>query len=55
MDMSDQYIEIYEYVDGMKDCREGAEHKNRNPSYNRGYAAEHEMQEVRTHQTEQQQ
>ena len=40
--------EISEFIQGMKDCNDGVEHESKTGAYNRGYAAEYELEQIIT-------
>jgi hypothetical protein len=37
-----------DYIAGMTDCAAGVPHKNKNPEYTRGYAAQYEIEQKAT-------
>jgi hypothetical protein len=43
---------VAEFIDGQRDCRDGVEHQSRSESYDRGYAAQYELEQMNTERTE---
>ena len=43
--------ELFEFIRGQKDCKEGKEHKSGSEHYDRGYAAEYELEQMNTERT----
>ena len=46
--MTDEISEINELIKGMKDCHDGVKHESKTDAYNRGYAAQYELEQVMT-------
>lgn len=42
---SAQY-DISEFINGQRDCKDGVPHKEGSESYNAGYSAEYELQQI---------
>lgn len=43
-------VSAIDFVDGQQDCRDGREaDESRSPDYTRGYGAEYELEQIRSH------
>lgn len=38
--------DINEFIDGQRDCRDGVPHKDGTESYNAGYAAQYQLEQI---------
>lgn len=53
MDVNQQFNQVFkpdfcsEFLRGQQDCIDGVEHKDQGESYNRGYSAQHDLEQVK--------
>ena len=47
-DLVDNEPIVAEFIDGQRDCRDGIPHQSRSESYDRGYAAQYELEAMNT-------
>ena len=40
-------MNIKEFIKGQQDCKDGKQHKDGSESYNQGYAAQYELEQIR--------
>ena len=38
--------DISEFINGQDDCKNGVEHESKTPSYNAGYSAQYQLEQI---------